>query len=197
MLAHKGTQEGITVAEAIAQGKEIAIKRSNIPWVIYTAPEIAWVGRTEQDLRSAGIGVRVGVFPFAASVRAGAMDDTEGLVKIVADENTDQILGVHIIGPWASELIAEAVLAIEFSASSEDLARTIHAYPSLAEALHGVALDNVMGREERKQRGIRGRAKNIARGMKFSYPVLLSSFIALIGPYRVSFVLETRYGLRR
>jgi dihydrolipoamide dehydrogenase len=141
MLAHKGAQEGIAVAEAIAQGKKIAIKRDNIPWVIYTEPEIAWVGRTEKALRSAGTGVRVGIFPFAASARADAMDSTEGLVKVVADENTDQILGVHIIGSWASELIAEAVLAMEFSASSEDLARTIHAYPSLAEALHEAALD--------------------------------------------------------
>lgn len=141
MLAHKGAQEGVTVAESIAQGKEIAIKRSHIPWVIYTAPEIAWVGRTEQDLRRAGIKIRVGIFPFAASARAGAMDSTEGLVKVVVDESTDQILGVHIISPLASELIAEAVLAMEFSASSEDLARTIHAYPSLAGALHEAALD--------------------------------------------------------
>ncbi|MGR6035024.1 MAG: hypothetical protein ACU4EQ_09630 [Candidatus Nitrosoglobus sp.] len=117
------------------------LKSCWIPCVIYAAPEIAWVGRTEQELRSAGIDVRVGVFPFAASIRAGAMDNTEGLVKIVADESTDQILGVHIIVPWASELTAEAVLAIKFSASSEDLARTIHAYLSLAEALHEAALD--------------------------------------------------------
>ncbi|ADE13321.1 dihydrolipoamide dehydrogenase [Nitrosococcus halophilus Nc 4] len=141
MLAHKGSQEGIAVAEAIAQGKETTVKRDNIPWVIYTEPEISWAGRTEEALRDAGIEVRVGTFPFAASARANAMDGTEGLVKVVADANTDQLLGVHIIGPWASELIAEAVLAMEFAASSEDLARTIHAYPSLAEALHEAALD--------------------------------------------------------
>lgn len=143
MLAHKGSQEGIAVAEAIAQGKEkeTGLKRDNIPWVIYTEPEIAWAGRTEQALRDAGVEVRAGFFSFASSARANAMDGTEGMVKVVTDANTDQLLGVHIIGPWASELIAEAVLAMEFAASSEDLARTIHAYPTLAEALHEAALD--------------------------------------------------------
>ncbi|ADJ27077.1 dihydrolipoyl dehydrogenase [Nitrosococcus watsonii] len=141
MLAHKGSQEGIAVAEIIAEGKETVVKRSSIPWVIYTEPEIAWAGRTEQALRDADIDVRVGTFYFADSARANVMGSTKGLVKMVADAKTDQILGVHIIGPWASELIAEAVLAMEFAASSEDLARTIHAYPSLAEALHEAALD--------------------------------------------------------
>ncbi|KFI24030.1 dihydrolipoyl dehydrogenase [Nitrosococcus oceani] len=141
MLAHKGSQEGIAVAETIAEGKKTAVKRNSIPWVIYTEPEIAWAGRTEQALRDADIDVRVGTFYFADSARANVMSGSKGLVKIIADAMTDQILGVHIIGPWASELIAEAVLAMEFAASSEDLARTIHAYPSLAEALHEAALD--------------------------------------------------------
>lgn len=158
MLAHKGSQEGIAVAETIAYGKKNLVKRTHIPWVIYTEPEIAWVGDTEQDLRDADTEVRVGTFPFAASGRAGTMGSTAGRVKLIADAKTDQLLGAHIIGPSASELIAEAVLAMEFGASSEDLARTIHAYPSLAGALHEAALDIDNSAthisERMKQRGI-------------------------------------------
>lgn len=141
MLAHKGSQEGIAVAEAIAQGKKTLVKQDHIPGVIYTEPEIAWVGRTEQALRDGGVEVQVGTFPFTASDRARIIGNTEGWVKLMADSKTDQLLGVHMVGPWASELIAEAVLAMEFGGSSEDLARTTQAYPSLAEALHQAALD--------------------------------------------------------
>lgn len=141
MLAHKGSQEGIAVAETIVYGKKAPAKRNHIPWVVYTEPEIAWVGGTEQALRDVGIEVRAGTFPFTASGRAKIMGNTAGQVKLIADARTDRLLGAHIIGPSASELIAEAVLAMEFGASSEDLARTIHAYPSLAGALHEAALD--------------------------------------------------------
>ena len=140
MLAHKGSEEGMAVAETIASGRETAINRETIPSVIYTLPEIAWVGRTEQELHTAGQAVRVGTFPFAASGRARAMEMHDGMVKMIADAETDRILGVHIIGPAASELIGEAVVAMEFAASSEDLARTIHAHPTLSEALHEAAL---------------------------------------------------------
>lgn len=111
-----------------------------IPWVIYTWPEIAWVGKTEQQLKESGIEYRSGAFPFMASGRARAMGETGGLIKILGDAKTDRILGVHIIGPNASELIAEAVLAMEFDGSTEDVARTIHAHPTLAEAMHEAAL---------------------------------------------------------
>ena len=140
MLAHKGSEEGVAVAESIAGGSEIAINRDVIPSVIYTMPEIAWVGRTEQELHTAGHAVRVGTFPFAASGRARAMEMHDGMVKMIADADNDRILGVHVIGPAASELIAEAVVAMEFAASSEDLARTIHAHPTLSEAMHEAAL---------------------------------------------------------
>jgi dihydrolipoamide dehydrogenase len=111
-----------------------------IPFVIYTAPEIAWVGLTEQAVRESGRTCKIGTFPFAASGRAKAMEQTAGMVKIVASKDDDEILGVHVLGPMAGELIAEAVLAMEFSASSEDLQRTIHAHPTLAEAMHEAAL---------------------------------------------------------
>ncbi|EDN66632.1 Dihydrolipoamide dehydrogenase [Beggiatoa sp. PS] len=111
-----------------------------VPWVIYTHPEIAFVGKTEQQLKTAGIEYKVGQFPFAASGRAQAHGDTNGMVRIIADANTDSILGVHILGISASELIAEAVVAMEFQSSAEDLARTIHAHPTLSEALHEAAL---------------------------------------------------------
>ncbi len=140
MLAHKGSEEGMAVAETIASGHETAINRDTIPSVIYTLPEVAWVGRTEQELHTAGQSVRVGTFPFAASGRARAMEMHDGLVKMIADADTDRILGVHIIGPAASELIGEAVVGMEFAASSEDLARTIHAHPTLSEAIHEAAL---------------------------------------------------------
>ena len=139
MLAHKGSEEGIAVAERIA-GQQSRVNYAVIPNVIYTIPEIAWVGHTEAELKSSGTPYRMGHFPFAANGRAQAMEETAGLVKILAHEDTDQILGVHIIGACASELIAEAVLAMEYSATAEDLARTVHAHPTLSEALHEAAL---------------------------------------------------------
>ena len=139
MLAHKGVEEGVYVAELIA-GLHNPINYDNLPSVIYTEPEIAWVGQTEQALRSMGEAIKIGIFPLTTTVRALAMGKTEGMVKIIAHAGNDKILGVHIIGAQASELIAEAVLAMEFSASSEDLARTIHARPTLSEAVHDAAL---------------------------------------------------------
>ncbi len=139
MLAHKGSEEGVAVAERIATGHG-HINYKTVPWAIYTAPEIAWVGATEKEAVDAGVECSTGKFPFAATGRAKAMEDTAGFVKIVADSRTDEILGVHIIGPHASELIAEAVVAMEYRASSEDLARTIHAHPTLSEAVHEAAL---------------------------------------------------------
>ena len=139
MLAHKGIEEGVFVAEFIA-GLNNPINYDNMPSVIYTEPEIAWVGQNEQALRAAGEPIKVGIFPLNSTVRALAMDKTEGMVKIIAHAETDKILGVHIIATQASELIAEAVLAMEFSASSEDLARTIHARPTLSESVHDAAM---------------------------------------------------------
>jgi dihydrolipoamide dehydrogenase len=139
MLAHKGKEEGIAVADRIA-GRYAHVNYDVIPSVIYTAPEIAWVGQTEEQLKAAGTIFKTGVFPFAASGRARAMEAAAGFVKILASTDTDTILGVHIIGPMAGELIAEATLAMEFQASAEDLQRTIHAHPTLAEALHEAAL---------------------------------------------------------
>jgi dihydrolipoamide dehydrogenase len=139
MLAHKGSEEGVMVAEIIA-GHQAEMNYETIPWVIYTQPEIAWVGKTEQALRSEGTPYRVGTFPFAANGRAKAMDGASGLVKLLAHKSTDRILGAHICGPLASELVQELVLAMEFGASSEDLARTIHGHPTLYEAVHEAAL---------------------------------------------------------
>ncbi|HWW19739.1 MAG TPA: dihydrolipoyl dehydrogenase [Steroidobacteraceae bacterium] len=139
MLAHKGKEEGIAVADAIA-GNYAHVNYDVIPSVIYTAPEIAWVGQTEEQLKAASIPYKSGVFPFAASGRARAMEAAVGFAKILAARDTDTILGVHIVGPMAGELIAEATLAMEFQASAEDLQRTIHAHPTLAEALHEAAL---------------------------------------------------------
>jgi len=139
MLAHKGKEEGIAVADRIA-GKYGHVNYELIPSVIYTAPEIAWAGKTEAQAKEAGIDCKAGVFPFAASGRAKAMESTAGFVKLIANRATDEILGVHIIGPLAGELIAEAVLAMEFRGSAEDLQRTIHAHPTLAEAVHEAAL---------------------------------------------------------
>jgi len=139
MLAHKGKEEGIAVADRIA-GRYAHVNYEVIPSVIYTAPEIAWVGKTEEQLKADGISYKSGVFPFAASGRARAMQAAAGFAKILAASDTDTILGVHIIGPLAGELIAEATLAMEFQASAEDLQRTIHAHPTLAEALHEAAL---------------------------------------------------------
>ncbi len=139
MLAHKASKEGIAIVERIAR-KSSHFDYNFVPWVIYTWPEIAWVGQTEQELKEQGKEFRVGVFPFAASGRAHAMGDTEGMIKMISDATTDRILGVHVLGPNASELIAESVLAMEFDGSSEDIARTIHAHPTLAEAMHEASL---------------------------------------------------------
>jgi dihydrolipoamide dehydrogenase len=139
MLAHKGKEEGIAVADRIA-GRYAHVNYDVIPSVIYTAPEIAWVGQTEEQLKAAGTAFKSGVFPFAASGRARAMEATAGFAKVLAARDSDRILGVHLIGPMAGELIAEATLAMEFEASAEDLQRTIHAHPTLAEALHESAL---------------------------------------------------------
>lgn len=139
MLAHKGSEEGVAVAELIA-GQAGHVNYDTIPWVIYTSPEIAWVGQTEQALKVAGVEYCKGTFPFSANGRAHALQETAGMVKILADAKTDRILGVHIIGPYASELIQEAVVAMEFAASSEDIARIVHAHPSLSESLHEAAL---------------------------------------------------------
>jgi dihydrolipoamide dehydrogenase len=139
MLAHKAKEEGVMVGDLIA-GKYGHTNYDTVPSVIYTHPEIAWVGQTEEQVKAAGRPYKVGQFPFAASGRARAMEATAGFVKLIAAQDDDEILGVHIIGPMAGELIAEAVLAMEYSASSEDLQRTIHAHPTLSEALHEAAL---------------------------------------------------------
>jgi dihydrolipoyl dehydrogenase len=139
MLAHKGKEEGVAVADAIA-GLYAEVNYKVIPSVIYTAPEIAWVGLTEEQVKASGRAYKVGSFPFAASGRARAMEAAAGFCKVVAAVDDDEILGVHIIGPMAGEMVAEAVLAMEYSASSEDLQRTIHAHPTLSEALHEAAL---------------------------------------------------------
>ncbi len=139
MLAHKGKEEGVAVADRVA-GKYAHMNYALIPSVIYTAPEIAWVGQSEAQAKAAGVAVKIGVFPFAASGRARAMEGSAGFVKVVVSQSSDELLGVHIIGPMAGELIAEAVLAMEFRGSAEDLQRTIHAHPTLSEALHEAAL---------------------------------------------------------
>jgi dihydrolipoamide dehydrogenase len=139
MLAHKAEEEGVAVAERIA-GQHGHVNFNTIPWVIYTSPEIAWVGQTEQQLKAAGRAYKAGTFPFMANGRARALGDTTGMVKFLADAQTDEILGVHIVGPFASELIAEAVVAMEFKASAEDIARICHAHPSLSEATKEAAL---------------------------------------------------------
>jgi len=139
MLAHKGSEEGVMVAERLA-GQKSEMSYETIPFIVYTWPEIAWVGKTEEQLKVAGIEYKVGQFPFAASGRARAHGDTGGMVRIIADAQTDSILGVHILGISASELIVEGVVAMEFQSSAEDLARTIHAHPTLSEAVHEAAL---------------------------------------------------------
>jgi dihydrolipoamide dehydrogenase len=139
MLAHKAEEEGVAVAERIA-GQHGHVNFNTIPWVIYTSPEIAWVGRNEQQLKADGVAYKAGTFPFLANGRARALGDTTGMVKFLADAKTDEILGVHIVGPMASELIAEAVVAMEFKASAEDIARICHAHPSLSEATKEAAL---------------------------------------------------------
>jgi len=139
MLAHKGKEEGVMVAELIA-GHFGEMNYKVIPSVIYTAPEIAWVGLTEEQVKASGRPYKVGTFPFSASGRARAMEAGQGMAKIVSASDDDEVLGVHVIGPMAGELISEAVLAMEYSASTEDIQRTIHAHPTLSEAIHEAAL---------------------------------------------------------
>jgi dihydrolipoamide dehydrogenase len=139
MLAHKSSEEGVMAADLIA-GEIAEVNYNVIPSVLYTSPEIAWVGKTEAEVKESGRPYKKGSFPFAASGRAKAMEQTSGMVKIISAEDDDEVLGVHIVGPMAGELISEAVLAMEFSASTEDIQRTIHAHPSLAEAVHEAAL---------------------------------------------------------
>jgi dihydrolipoamide dehydrogenase len=139
MLAHKGKEEGLMVADLIA-GHFGEVNYKVIPSVIYTAPEIAWVGQTEEQVKASGRAYKIGTFPFAASGRARAMEAAAGMVKIVSAKDDDEVLGVHVIGPMAGELISEAVLAMEYSASTEDIQRTIHAHPTLSEAIHEAAL---------------------------------------------------------
>ncbi|USE34423.1 dihydrolipoyl dehydrogenase [Endozoicomonas sp. SCSIO W0465] len=139
MLAHKGSEEGIMVAEIIA-GQKAQMNYDLIPSVIYTHPEVAWVGKTEEEVKASGEEYKVGTFPFAASGRALAANDSHGMVKVIADKVTDRILGVHVVGPSAAELVQQGVIAMEFAASSEDLALTIFSHPTLSEALHEAVL---------------------------------------------------------
>jgi dihydrolipoamide dehydrogenase len=139
MLAHKAEEEGVAVAERIA-GRRPEVDFNTIPWVIYTHPEIAWVGETEEQLRASGHEYKKGVIPFTASGRARALGDTAGMVKLLADAHTDEVLGVHIIGPTASELVAEAVIVMEFRGSAEDIALISHAHPTLGEVTKEAAL---------------------------------------------------------
>lgn len=153
MLAHKGSEEGVAVAEVIA-GESFAMDYDCIPNVIYTHPEISWVGKTEEDVKAEAVDYSVGVFPFAASGRAKAKEDAIGMVKVITNTKTDKILGLHIIGPQSSEMVGQGVLAMEFDGTSEDLARTVFAHPTLSEALHEAAL------------GADGRAIHIANKAK-------------------------------
>ena len=139
MLAHKGSEEGLMVAELIA-GNHREVNYQLIPSVIYTHPEIAWVGKTEQELKSTGVDYKLGTFPFAASGRAQAVNETTGMVKVISHAKTDRILGVHILGSHASEMIAQAVIAMELGASSEDIALTMFAHPTFSEAFHEASL---------------------------------------------------------
>jgi dihydrolipoyl dehydrogenase len=139
MLAHKASEEGVAVAERIA-GQASHVNYETIPWVIYTWPEVAWVGKTSQQLRAGNVDFRTGTFPFMGNGRAHAMGSAVGMVKILSDGKTDRILGVHIIGPYASELISEAVTVMEFGGAAEDIARTVHAHPTLSEAMREAAL---------------------------------------------------------
>ncbi len=139
MLAHKASEEGVMVAERIA-GHKPQVNYDCIPNVIYTFPEVAWVGKTEEELKSAGEAYKTGVFPFAANGRAMAANGAFGMVKIIADEKTDRILGFHVVGPQASEIVAQGVIAMEFGSSAEDLALTCFAHPTLSESVHEAAL---------------------------------------------------------
>jgi len=139
MLAHKASEEGVMVAELIA-GHAVHLNHDTIPWVIYTEPEVAWVGKTEPELKAAGVPYKIGTFPFAALGRAHAMNETAGLIKIIAHADTDRLLGVHMVGANVSEMIGECVVAMEFHGSAEDLARIVHAHPTLSEGIHEAAL---------------------------------------------------------
>ncbi|MGH7001679.1 MAG: FAD-dependent oxidoreductase, partial [Stellaceae bacterium] len=139
MLAHKASEEGVVLAETLAGGRP-SLDYDAIPAVIYTWPEVASVGRTEEQLKQAGTAYKTGKFPFTANARARANGFTDGFVKILADAKTDRVLGVHIIGPDAGTMIGEAALAMEFAASAEDIARTVHAHPTLEEAVKEAAL---------------------------------------------------------
>ena len=139
MLAHKASEEGVLVAELLS-GQKPHFDFNTVPWVIYTNPEVAWVGKTEEQLKNSGISYKSGLANFMANGRALGLGNNVGFVKILSDVNTDRILGVHMIGPFVSELISEVVVAMEFMASSEDLARIIHAHPSLSEVTHEAAL---------------------------------------------------------
>jgi dihydrolipoamide dehydrogenase len=139
MLAHKGSEEGVMAADLIA-GEIAEVNYDVIPSVIYTVPEIAWVGQTEEQVKASGRDYKTGSFPFMANGRAKGMEQTSGLVKVISAVDDDELLGVHIVGPMAGELIGEAVLAMEFAASTEDIQRTIHAHPSLSESIHEAAL---------------------------------------------------------
>ena len=140
MLAHKAEEEGVFVAEIIA-GQKPHIDYNLIPGVVYTWPEVAAVGKTEQELRNEGVNIKVGSFPFKANGRAKVSIDTDGFIKIIADAETDEILGVHMIGPRCADLISEAVVAMEYKASAEDIARITHAHPTFSEAIKEAALD--------------------------------------------------------
>ncbi len=140
MLAHKAEEEGVAVAEILA-GQAGHVNYATVPWVIYTWPELAGVGLTEEQVKESGVEYKVGTFPFTPNARAKAMGTTDGLAKVIADKKTDKILGVHIVGPRASDMIAEAVMAMEFSASAEDMARTFHAHPTVSEVLREAALN--------------------------------------------------------
>ena len=139
MLAHKAEDEGVAVAEIIA-GKHGHVNYDAIPGIVYTSPEVAAIGKTEEELKAAGVAYKVGKFPFTANGRARAMRHTDGFVKVLADAETDRVLGCHIIGPHAGDLIAEVTVLMEFGGSAEDLARTCHAHPTLAEAVKEAAL---------------------------------------------------------
>ena len=139
MLAHKGSEEGVMVAERLAD-KKTQVNYDLVPSVIYTHPEVAWVGKNEEELKAEGVDYNVGAFPFAASGRALAANDSDGLVKILADSKTDRILGCHIIGASAADLLQQVVIAMEFSSSAEDLGLTMFSHPALSEAVHEAAL---------------------------------------------------------
>lgn len=139
MLAHKAEEEAVAVVEWIKKGYG-HVNYGAIPSVMYTHPEVAWVGQSEQEVKSSGVKYKIGTFPFSANSRAKTNLDTEGMVKMIADAETDRILGIHIIGPNAGEMIAEGTLAIEYGASSEDIGRTSHAHPTLAEAFKEAAM---------------------------------------------------------